>query len=103
MIAEQSDAPDNMHVFYREQIARLSSELDNARQALREAERGQIEQEREEQMRQVELDKLLEYGDLDQFWQQDERVINQVLLRIFWGWKFVIKDKEIVGVRRVDV
>ena len=43
--------------------------------------------------RRAALDEL----DVENFWNQPDRVINQTLHVIFGQWRLVVKDKEIVG------
>lgn len=97
LISEQSNAPIVARDLYRQQIETQSNRLDHVANDIQKLERT-IEEEgyvsREEVRTLEELRRLT----LDCFWRLPDREINQWLRRLMGKRKFVVMDREIIGV-----
>ncbi|GAB5492422.1 MAG: hypothetical protein Phog2KO_26370 [Phototrophicaceae bacterium] len=97
LISEQSNAPIVARDLYRQQIETQSNRLDHVANDIQKLERS-IEEEgyvsREEVRTLDELRRLT----LDCFWRLPDREINQWLRRLMGKRKFVVMDREIIGV-----
>jgi hypothetical protein len=95
LIIKQAVAPENLLSMYDDQIRAFGEQLrilkDNLMRAEREAalvDMGAVQRA---------YDYLSRYETLENFWNQPETVINQLLHRLIGRSRLVVKDSQIIG------
>lgn len=94
LIDKQATAPVTVSALYDERITAAAGYLDTLQTRRHELEATIQSVNTEGQRDAVEH---LQTMTLDDFWQQDERVVNQQLHRLFGKHRFFVQDKKIVG------
>jgi len=97
LIHEQSRADEIAQGFYRQQVSELATRIESLRKQLAELERKVALDVRETSIYSATIEEIRELS-LEVFWQQPDRVINQILHRLFGDRQLVILDKQIIGV-----
>jgi DNA invertase Pin-like site-specific DNA recombinase len=96
LVMELADAPAVAREVYRQQIARLSQEIDAMQGRLFERQR-EVNSRRNSQADQARVIGLLKERGVDWLWEQEDGFIHQVLSTALGDNQLVVKDGEIIG------
>lgn len=97
LIYEQSAAPEVAQNFYRKQVSDLAQRVESLRAQLPQLERKAVSALQESAISAATVEEIRELT-VDGFWQQPDRVVNQMLHRLFGNQQLIILEKKIVGV-----
>lgn len=99
MIHAQAEAASDLRAYYEREIEQLAQALKAAKNRLQDAQRALDDSQRK--AAEHGYAKLLEY-DNAAFWEQEERVVNQVLHMLCGDTRFLVRDSQIVGWLRAE-
>lgn len=94
LIQKQASADDVLHDIYEDELRVEADALKRRRARLAELERDQHLTVRQRADRRAAYDEVVRLS-VDVFWQQEERFINQILLRLMGDVRLAFKDGEI--------
>jgi DNA invertase Pin-like site-specific DNA recombinase len=98
MVYHQATAPEVARKIYTDQIEQASTRLHNLFNQMNEVQhRAALDYQRQENERTLET--IL--ADLGEFWQREDREVNQVLHALFAHHRFMVIDGEIVSLKRL--
>lgn len=96
LIDKQAAAPANLEAFYEDSLRALSAELQIV--DARIAELSREAQRNNPVSIQQAFNELSAYGTVENFWQADSGLINQLLHRLLGKRRLVVSNRQIVGV-----
>lgn len=101
LIREQSLAPEAAQTFYREEVARLNDLLGIKEELRRRLEHQQVEKQQTMHIQTQALNDIAAMS-LEIFWQQESRVINQILHRLMGKYRLIIDEGEVAAAKIVN-
>lgn len=97
VIRKQLNAAEDIQRLYDEELNKIGRQLRNMKDAVSRLQGESLNTQENTAVQQATLEELADLT-LDEFWQQESRVINQMLHRLMGKRRLVILKKEVIGV-----